>query len=70
MAHVIINPERCKACLLCIEFCPRKCLALDEGLNGRGFHPASCAQPERCTGCGICATMCPDVCIEVKRTEP
>ena len=69
MAHVTINAEGCKACLLCIEFCPRECLALAEDLNSRGFHPAAMAHPEQCTGCRICALMCPDVCIEVYRDE-
>jgi 2-oxoglutarate ferredoxin oxidoreductase subunit delta len=65
MAHVIINAEGCKACMLCIEFCPQGCLAISESLNSRGFHPTELGKPEQCTGCRICATMCPDVCIEV-----
>ena len=67
MAHVRINAEGCKACLLCIEFCPRKCLAVDDRLNSRGFHPVMMTDDAECTGCRICALMCPDVCIEVFR---
>lgn len=65
MAHVTINAEGCKACLLCIEFCPRESLALADDLNRRGVHPVAQVAPERCTGCRICALMCPHVCIEV-----
>ncbi|MHB9026784.1 MAG: 4Fe-4S dicluster domain-containing protein [Armatimonadota bacterium] len=65
MAEVIINAEQCKACMLCIEFCPRDCLALGEQLNSRGFHAAAWVNAEGCSGCGICALMCPDVCIEI-----
>lgn len=67
MAHISINAEGCKACLLCIEYCPRDCIALGEELNSRGYHPAVFATPEQCNGCRICATMCPDACIEVYR---
>ena len=67
MAHVEINVEGCKACTLCIEFCPRDCLEMGEELNSRGFHPAVMGDPDRCTGCRVCALMCPDVCIEVFR---
>ncbi|HEY3417601.1 MAG TPA: ferredoxin family protein [Armatimonadota bacterium] len=66
MAQVIINAEQCKACMLCIEFCPRKCLALSDQLNSRGFHAAARVNMEACSGCGICALMCPDVCIEIR----
>lgn len=69
MAHITINAEGCKACQLCIEFCPRKCITLAETLNSFGHHPVAFTTPDRCTGCRICATMCPDVCIEVYRDE-
>lgn len=65
MSYVTINAEGCKACLLCIEFCPRESLAAAETMNRRGVHPVAQVAPERCTGCRICALMCPDVCIEV-----
>lgn len=67
MPKVIIDSEKCKACQLCIEFCPKKCLGIGDELNSRGFHPAAVLVPANCTGCRICALMCPDVCIEVYR---
>lgn len=67
MAHITINPERCKACLLCIEFCPRHILVVGEAINSRGMHPVAVSDPGRCTGCRMCALMCPDLCIEVFR---
>ncbi len=70
MSRVTINEEGCKACLLCIEFCPRHVLAVSEQMNSRGLHPAVVADAARCTGCRICALMCPDVCIEVYRDAP
>ncbi|HEX2950292.1 MAG TPA: ferredoxin family protein [Armatimonadota bacterium] len=69
MPYIKINRETCKACTLCIEFCPRDCIVLDEEMNSRGHHPAKFIGTDRCTGCRMCATMCPDVCIEVYREE-
>ena len=67
MPKVIIDAERRKSCLLCVEFCPRGVLEVSEETNERGFHPVVMGDEERCTGCGICALMCPSVCIEVHR---
>ncbi len=67
MFVVRINRNRCKSCGLCIEFCPRKLLGLDNELNSRGVKPAKCVGPtEKCTGCGNCAAMCPDAAIEIE----
>ena len=67
MARIVIDAEGCKACMLCVAFCPRDNLTLGEELNSRGFHPAALVDAGRCTGCRICALMCPDLCIEVLR---
>lgn len=69
MAHITINAEECKACGLCIAFCPRDVIAFNDEMNSRGFHPATPVRIKQCTGCRICATMCPDICIEVYREE-
>ena len=66
MAKVQFNEERCKACSLCVDACPRKILALDESrINRKGYSPAYCVDQEKCIGCAMCATMCPDCVIEV-----
>ena len=67
MAYVRINAEGCKACLLCMDFCPAGSLAQSEALNSRGFHPVTQVDVAKCTGCRICALMCPDCCIAVFR---
>lgn len=66
---VIIDPERCKGCGLCVMACGRNVLAMSERLNSKGYTPAEVKQPERCTGCALCALMCPDVAIEVFREK-
>ena len=67
MAEIKIDREKCKGCEFCIHFCPKKCIALDEEINHRGYKPACMVKPEECTGCAICALVCPDVAIEVWR---
>lgn len=58
--------ERCKACELCVHFCPQKIIHLArDRINASGYHPAEVKEQERCTSCRICALMCPDVVIEV-----
>lgn len=65
---VTFSSERCKACGLCVAFCPNKVIALDEkNMNSQGYSPAYAANPDECIGCGICALMCPDVAIKVER---
>ena len=66
--RVRIYSDECKACELCINFCPKNVLGLDMNrINSMGYHPVVDLLPESCTGCGICAVMCPDMVIEVEK---
>ncbi len=67
MPKAKIDAERCKQCMLCVEFCPRGVLAVSDETNSRGFYPVVMRDEEKCTGCGVCALVCPSVCIEVYR---
>ena len=60
-----IDYERCKGCSFCIEFCPKKTIALTDRLNLKGYFTADFQDRELCTGCATCAVMCPEVAIEV-----
>ncbi len=53
----------CKACGICVAFCPRECLSLDE----EGMTAAT--KPERCTGCGWCEIHCPDFAISIRERK-
>jgi 2-oxoglutarate ferredoxin oxidoreductase subunit delta len=64
-----INAERCKACGLCMHFCPNGCLEYSPEFNTAGYHPARQVHPERCTGCRQCVLMCPDVAITMYRVR-
>jgi len=67
MARIVIERERCKGCRLCITFCPKKILVVEQGYNQKGYEPAGINELEKCTGCALCAEMCPDICIRVWR---
>ena len=62
-----INPDLCKGCAFCVEFCPRKAIAISERNNAAGYYPAVFDEEAGCTGCAQCAVMCPEVVIEVFR---
>jgi 2-oxoglutarate ferredoxin oxidoreductase subunit delta len=67
MAKVVIRKDRCKACQLCVDFCPKRILVMSDDLNVYGVHYACLLEEQKCTGCAICGLVCPDVAIEVYR---
>jgi 2-oxoglutarate ferredoxin oxidoreductase subunit delta len=56
----------CKACGICVAFCPKHCLRLDD----EGAPAISDA--DQCSGCGFCELHCPDFAISVhpRRERP
>jgi 2-oxoglutarate ferredoxin oxidoreductase subunit delta len=60
MAQIKIDRERCKACGLCVIYCPQKALVFSDKINKRGIKPVEFKKDAKCTGCGICALVCPD----------
>jgi 2-oxoglutarate ferredoxin oxidoreductase subunit delta len=67
VSKVEIAEARCKACGLCIAFCPRDALQPAERTNERGLHPAEQPDPGKCRGCASCALMCPEAAMIVYR---
>jgi 2-oxoglutarate ferredoxin oxidoreductase subunit delta len=56
-----IATERCKGCGLCVDFCPKHVLVLDEAVvNEHGYHPVRLTDARACTSCALCARICPD----------
>ncbi len=62
---IFINKELCKACYICIEFCPKKVFTISKELNKKGVYPSEVDDESRCTYCKICELMCPDQAITV-----
>jgi len=67
LGEIKIDREKCKGCELCVHFCPKHCIEVDESYNSRGYRPGCFVRAEDCTGCAICARFCPDIAIEVWR---
>lgn len=53
------KPAFCKGCGICVEFCAKKVLQLDE------FAKIEVANEEACVACGQCELRCPDYAIFV-----
>ncbi|MBM4396200.1 MAG: 4Fe-4S dicluster domain-containing protein [Deltaproteobacteria bacterium] len=65
MPKIVIDPERCKGCELCVKACPQAVLGMGKDLNSRGYFYAKVAEPRRCIGCRVCCVTCPDVAIRM-----
>jgi len=64
--RVTFDNDRCKACSLCVHYCPTKILELDlNAINQNGYNIIKVIDPEKCIGCSFCAMMCPDSVITV-----
>lgn len=54
----------CKACGICIAFCPKKVFDRDE--EGKPVIE----RPDDCNGCRFCELHCPDFAITIKERYP
>jgi len=59
LRELLIDRVRCKGCGICVHFCPKDVLVLDEE------DKASVMTPSACIACGMCELYCPDLAIEV-----
>lgn len=59
--EIDIFRDWCKGCGICAEFCPKKCIRMNEA-----GEPVV-DKAESCTGCGWCELHCPDFAICVRQ---
>jgi 2-oxoglutarate ferredoxin oxidoreductase subunit delta len=58
-----INRDWCKGCGICVEFCGKKVLELDE------LDKAVAVRPEDCVMCRLCEMRCPDLAISLQAED-
>lgn len=61
MSEITVKLPRCKGCGICVAFCPKKVLAIDE------LSKVNVVNKEACIGCGQCELRCPDYAIFVDK---
>ena len=60
-SEITIKLPRCNGCVICVAFCPKKVLAIDE------LGKVIIVNPEACIACGRCELRCPDYAIFVDK---
>jgi len=60
VGEVVIDADKCKGCLLCVEACPTHSLEVGEDLNRLGYYSVTFLPETGCTACGVCYYACPE----------
>ncbi|MDO4673900.1 4Fe-4S dicluster domain-containing protein [Campylobacter sp.] len=67
---VWVDESRCKACNICVSYCPAGVLAMRDDVHAVLGQMIEVVHPASCIGCTDCETHCPDFAIMVaKRNE-
>jgi len=70
MKKIVIDKGKCKGCMLCTYFCPKKILLISNMVNQDGYKVVTCIDEDVCIGCLGCAHICPSACFEVYKEQP
>ena len=66
MPRIVITPDACKGCELCVSARPQQILGMGKQINNKGYFYARVNEQMRCIGCRLCCITCPDMAIEMK----
>lgn len=69
MIDIVVNPNYCKGCSICIEFCPMHVLQPAKEINAKGYILPEVIDIAACTQCQLCVIVCPDLAIAVTPKE-
>ncbi len=62
-SKLYLEPELCKGCAFCVEFCPKKVLFVSDDFNAKGYHPPGVDAAAKCSNCKLCELLCPEFAI-------
>ena len=51
---VVVKPEWCKGCEICVTFCPTGAIVMSKEFNEKGYQYPELAYPEKCSACRLC----------------
>ncbi len=60
---LVIQRQWCKGCRVCVTFCPKQVLDIDD--DGKVYAK----DLEKCIYCKLCELRCPDLAIEVRDAD-
>lgn len=66
---VWVDESRCKACNICVSYCPAGVLAMRDDIHAVLGQMIEVVYPASCIGCTECETHCPDFAIMVAKRE-
>jgi 2-oxoglutarate ferredoxin oxidoreductase subunit delta len=66
VSQIVIDPDLCKGCELCVKACPQEILGMTSKINKKGYFYAEVVEQMRCIGCRLCCITCPDVAIQMR----
>jgi formate hydrogenlyase subunit 6/NADH:ubiquinone oxidoreductase subunit I len=67
--NVMLRPERCILCGLCVDVCPMHCISIvPADADGRS-RSALVLDEARCIRCGLCVDRCPPAALTLVRAE-
>ncbi len=64
--EIVIDPDACKGCHICIDQCPQDVLAVSRIRSSKGYLMPAVIRIEGCIACMLCEMICPDMAITVE----